>query len=164
MNLLEVPDRVIAWFHRLSPNLGDTIADVATIAGVVAVCASAVFLTWREIMIARALQPHRRGRYLVRSTRTNEWSKEELARWGAHLAMIRRRVRRFQDRPAHAVRIRLAATRNGVAFMIEGSWRLEKVMRNPLLPGVVITRLRPRAQPDASGSDPDASPATPTRS
>jgi hypothetical protein len=155
-NPLERLGGIGGWLDRLPPNLGDIIADVATVVGVVVVCAFAIFLTWREIMTSRALQPHRRGRYLVRATGTNEWSKEDLERWGSQLTTIRRRVRRIQDRPAHAVRVRLAATRNGVLYTMEASWRFEKVMRNPSLPGVAITRLRPRPQPDTPtpSSDP----------
>jgi hypothetical protein len=161
-DLLERLGGIGGWLDRLPPNLGDIIADVATVVGVVAVCAGAMFLTWREIMTSRALQPHRRGRYLVRSTGTNEWSKEDLERWGSQLTTIRRRVRRIQDRPAHAVRVRLAATRNGVVYTMEGSWRFEKVMRNPSLPGVTVTRLRPRPQPDSPPS-PDAPSTTRAR-
>jgi hypothetical protein len=99
----------------------------------------------REFMTHWALTPWRRRRYLVRGPGNNDWSQEELERWAAQLSMVRRRVRRRIDRPAHAVRIRLESLpQGGSRYTMESSWRFERVMLNPSLPGVTVTRLRPR--------------------
>jgi hypothetical protein len=106
----------------------------------------AAFYAVRELMTHYALSPWRRRRYLVRATGQPTWSMEDLERWAAQLSMVRRRVRRRMDRPAHAIRIRLESTPQGRAkYTMESSWRFERVMLNPSLPGVEVTRLRPRS-------------------
>ena len=109
---------------------------------VVMLCA---FYAIREFMTHLALSPWRRRRYHLRVTGKQEWTQEDIERWAAQISMVRRRVRRRMDRPAHAIRIRLESTPNGPAkYTMESSWRFERIMLNPALPGVKVTRLRPR--------------------
>ena len=104
------------------------------------------FYAVREVATHHALSPWRRRRYLVRITGAKDWSREDLERWAAQLSMVRRRVRRRMDRPAHAIRIRLESTpQGGSKYTMESSWRFERVMLNPALPGLAVTRLRPRS-------------------
>jgi hypothetical protein len=105
----------------------------------------AAFYAAREFMTHLALSPFRRRRYLLRATGKPDWSMEDLERWAAQISMVRRRVRRRMDRPAHAIRIRLESTPHGPKYTMESSWRFERVMLNPALPGVKVTRLRPRS-------------------
>jgi len=102
-----------------------------------------VGLIVREVATWYELAPHRRVRYLVRSTPNPRWSTEELERWAAQLSMTRRRVRSHIDRPAHAVRIRLTSSPDGPRYTIEGSRRLAPIMRNPVLPAMSVTPVRP---------------------
>lgn len=162
VDLVELFDGISDWITDLPRTLQQFIVQYIGVVITFAVGAFALLvgvMMWREAMTHRALMPHHRGRYLVRRAGTTSWSDEQVARWAAQLSMIRRRVRRIQDRPAQAVRVRLEATPHGPRYTIEGSWRLDKVMRNPALPGMVVTRMRPR--PSAGQPDPDAPPTAP---
>lgn len=144
---MPVLDQILGWLlsaltHPLMEYVLGALKVVITLLTVF-LCA---FYAIREIITHYALTPWRRRRYLVRSMGAKDWSREEIERWAAQLSMIRRRVRRRMDRPAHAIRIRLESTpQGGSKYTMEGSWRFERVMLNPALPGVAVTRLRPRS-------------------
>ena len=160
---LTVLDQFLGWLvaalsHPAVEYLIGALKVVITILTVL-ICA---FFAAREFMTHLALSPWRRRRYLLRVTGDEEWSQEDMERWAAQISMVRRRVRRRMDRPAHAIRIRLESTPNGGAkYTMESSWRFERVMLNPALPGVKVTRLRPRAwSASAPGErDGDGTPA-----
>jgi hypothetical protein len=146
VDILDFLDRAWAWVNRLVPVLDIDAANVLTLIKIAwgLLALFCVGLLIREVATHFELAPHRRARYLVRSIPHTRWSTEELERWAAQLSMSRRRVRSHIDRPAHAVRIRLAARPNGPQYTIEGSRRLAPIMRNPVLPGLSVTPLRPR--------------------
>jgi hypothetical protein len=145
VEIMETLDQVIGLIvqvGRMLRGLGFVIALLA----VMALLTLAFVLVWREVMTHRSLASQRRRRYLVRATGECDWSLEELQRWAAQMTMIRRRVRRFMDRPAHAVRFRLETTPNGTRYTVEGSWRIERIMNNPALRDISVTRMRPRVR------------------
>lgn len=119
----------------------------------------------REITTRHALVPYRRVRLRLRSTTAAQRSIEEVDRWAAQLSRVRRRVRRFADRPAQAVRIRLESTPAGPAYTMEGSRLAEPILTNPTLSQVRLTRLPPGGAPvparggdGSEGSSPGAHP------
>jgi hypothetical protein len=142
METLEQGIGLIVAIGRMLRGLGFAVALLA----VMALLALASVLVWREVMTHRSLVSQRRRRYLVRATGDCDWSMEELERWAAQLTMIRRRFRRYMDRPAHALRFRLETTPNGTRFTVEGSWRIERIMNNPALRDISVTRMRPRGR------------------
>jgi hypothetical protein len=170
MNIESIPsavlDSFLDWFvallsHPTMRLIGNAAALVMTILAILLL----IGVTAREIMTHWALAPSRRRRYLVRTTGDGDWRFEDLERWAAQLSMVRRRVRRRFDRPAQAIRIRYETTPNGPRYSMECSWRFERVMLNPSLPGVSITRMRPRPNgPRPSpGPQPSAGPQPPPR-
>ena len=165
VNLSDLFERVSRWIANVTVNIvWSVVLRYVVIGLVVVISVGACILVWREVMTQVALAPHRRRRYLVRSIGPHEWPMEELERWAAQLSMVRRRVRRLQDRPAHAVRLRLEATPHGSRYTMESSWRFERVMHNPALSGVSITRLRPRPAPGSAHDGPSAPSTPPPRS
>jgi hypothetical protein len=164
MNVESVPSAVLDSFldffvGLLSHPTMELVANAAALAMTVLAILLFVAVLLREIMTHWALTPSRRRRYLVRATGDGDWSLEDLERWAAQLSMVRRRVRRRLDRPAHAVRIRYETTPNGPRYSMECSWRFERVMLNPTLPGISITRMRPRP----NGPQPSSGPPPPPR-
>lgn len=95
----------------------------------------------RQVLSHHNLAASRRRRYVLRAARGTEWTMDDVDLWAAQLSMIRRRYRVFLDRPAHAVRFRLQATPQGARYTIEGSSRIERIMLNPALPGLEVTRM-----------------------
>ena len=133
----------------LSPLTATVLNVLLTVATVLVTFLCAALLV-REILTYRALAPHRRRRYLVRAVGDVRWTMDEVELWAAHLSKIRRRYRVFLDRPALALRFRLQATPDGTRYTIEGSRRIDRVMLNPVLSGIEITRLRPLPPGDHS--------------
>lgn len=146
-------DDRVGLLDHLTDSFGGISRTLQDFAGVVLFVALFILfvlccvLVGREVKTYHSLKPHRRRRYVVRPTSAHEWSVEDVETWAAHLTTVQRRVNRFLDRPAHALRIRLASTPQGPRYTIEGSWRLDLSMRNPVLPGIAISRLRPRPNP-----------------
>ena len=131
----------------VSPRAATVLSVLLTVATVLVIVLCAALLV-REVLTFRALAPDRRRRYLVRATGDARWTMDEVELWAAHLSKIRRRYRVFLDRPAQALRFRLQATPDGTRYTIEGSRRIDRIMLNPVLSGLEITRLRPLPQGD----------------
>lgn len=156
---------VSTWIERMSdgllgaaldpllPQLGDLLAVTMIVVWVVTAL--------REMATHHALAPHRRVRFVLTGVGGRARSLDELERWAAQLSRCRRRVRRFADRPAQAVRIRLESGPFGPQFTMEGSRLAEPILRDPGLPDVRSTPLS--APPNARGRhrSPSARPPRP---
>jgi cell division protein FtsL len=136
---------VVRWIDLIATLFRAYRAAVVVLA-VVVLLVCAMVLVWREVMTHRSLASQRRRRYIMRATGATDWSMEELERWAAQLTMIRRLARRFMDRPAQALRFRLETTPRGTRYTVEGSWRIERIMNNPALRDVAITRMPARGR------------------
>jgi hypothetical protein len=148
VNVFDVVNQALDRLIRLLPVPRFDAADVVSLITFLFVVVAVFFvgLIVREVATSYELAPQRRVRYLVRSNPNTRWSTEELERWAAQLSMSRRRVRSHVDRPAHAIRISLVSGPDGPRYTIEGSRRLAPIMRNPALPGLSVTPIRPRGR------------------
>jgi hypothetical protein len=142
--------------------LAETIAALATLRTllVATVTLAAIATAWVALCTLatrRALRPDRRVRLLALPTDTFDPTPEEVDRYAAQLARVRRTVRGRLDRPAHAVRLRLdSVAGGGCAYRIEGSAQAASILR---LTGYAEVDLRPAgALDDIATPTPPAAP------